>query len=526
MQIVYRLLFFLLSFCGSLWSQEVASIEALDNKLAEHIHFDLNGPNRIGYLSIGRDHPIDQSTYLYVKFALEHDKKKGVCFILLDLNTPGGEVFSALKIVDLLHQIDEQDHIPVVAFIDNWALSAGAMLAYGCRFIGIVKSASMGAAEPVLIGRDGKGEMASEKIRSALRAEFANLASYYGRDPLLAEAMVDKEMIVVLRKGQVVRLEEESQVRMGKDADSVIARKGKLLTLNAGQLIDLKVADFLVLPHPLIPLTEQELAEGKWPAAKSLLFQQSFFKKIPQAEILSFGDWRIGVFAFLNHPLISSLLFIGLVLGVYLEMSHPGFGVAGIMAAVCLGLILLSSFAVETVDWLELIILGAGIVLLVVEVAILPGFGLTGILGILLILFGLFSLMLPNLDQVHFSWDLSQLNLATIAFLERLSYLCAAFVISVVIIGIIARFVSPRLIKMSRMVLTEDQEGYVASQFELSVIGKIGVVVTELKPAGHIAVDGKHYQALSESGFVSKGKKVLIVGGKGAHLIVKEEKYE
>jgi membrane-bound ClpP family serine protease len=70
----------------------------------------------------------------------------------------------------------------------------------------------------------------------------------------------------------------------------------------------------------------------------------------------------------------------------------------------------------------------------------------------------------------------------------------------------------------------EDQEGYTASSFDQSLIGKEGIVSTELKPAGHILVEGKRYQALSESGFISKGITVLILGGKGSHLIVKERK--
>jgi membrane-bound serine protease (ClpP class) len=79
--------------------------------------------------------------------------------------------------------------------------------------------------------------------------------------------------------------------------------------------------------------------------------------------------------------------------------------------------------------------------------------------------------------------------------------------------------------KMSRLVLTDDQEGYVGVTFDEKLIGKTAIVQTELKPAGHILVDGKQVQALSETGFVSKGVEVLIVGGRGAHLLVREKKH-
>ena len=103
---------------------------SLEESLERAIPIQQDQHHLVGYLHIDRDRPIDQSTYLYVKFALEHYRKLGVSFILLDLNTPGGEVFASMKIADLLHKIDAQDHIPVVAFIDNWAISAGAMLAF------------------------------------------------------------------------------------------------------------------------------------------------------------------------------------------------------------------------------------------------------------------------------------------------------------------------------------------------------------------------------------------------------------
>lgn len=228
----------------------------LDERLKAAIAIDPKGENLVGYLSIEKDRAIDESTYLYVKFAIEQYKKRRVSFILLNLNTPGGEVFASMKIANLLHKIDVEDHIPVVAFIDNWAISAGAMLAYSSRFIGIVKSASMGAAEPVTVGAEGKMESASEKVNSALRAEFANLAHFYGRNPLIAEAMVDKDMILVRRHGKVVRLEKEDEIRsQGEDPDEVITRKRKLLTLNAEELIEYGIADFMVQPHALTPIT-------------------------------------------------------------------------------------------------------------------------------------------------------------------------------------------------------------------------------------------------------------------------------
>ncbi len=495
----------------------------LDRRLQTAISIKQNGENLVGYLYLERERPIDQSTYLYVKFALEHYKKVGVSFILLDLNTPGGEVFASMRIADLLHQIDVQHHIPVVAFIDNWAISAGAMLAYACRFIGITNKASMGAAEPITAGADGKMETASEKMNSALRAEFINLAHYYKRNPLLAEAMVDKDMILVRRNGEIIRLEKEDEIRgQGADADQIISRKGKLLTLNAEELIEYGVADFMVELQPLVPVTDLESSLGEWPASKNLLFQQPFFVRIPQAKIVSFFDWRIGFFSLLSHPLVSSLLFLGLIIGVYMEMSHPGFGFPGVLALVCLCFILLSSFAAEAASWLEVIILIGGLTLLCVEIFVFPGFGIAGVLGALLTLFALFTLMLPTSGSLEFNWDWDKLNFATLAFIERLGYFIGTLLVSLFVIVLIARYLTPPFLRKSRIVLEGDQEGSVAGleTKAMPVVGAEGIVHSPLRPGGKILINNQVLDAVTDGVVIDKGEAIIVKKIVGFRIIV------
>lgn len=491
--------------------------EALDRRLSAAIAVRVDAPNLVGYLSIGKERSIDNATFLYVKFALEHYKKLGVRCVVLDLNTPGGEIFAAMKIADLLQKIDTNDNIPVIAFIDNWAISAGAMLAYSCRFIGITKTASMGAAEPVTVGEGGQMESASEKVNSALRSEFSNLASFYNRNPLLAEAMVDKDLILVQREGRIVHLEEETQIQ---PSDSVITKKGKLLTLNAEQLMEYGVADFLVPPTPLLPISDSELAKGEWPASKCLLFQEPFLAKIPDAKIVSYQDWKVDFFSFLSNPLIASILMMGLVIGGYIELNHPGLLFPGLVAGICLTLILLSSFAAEAANWLELIILFGGIALLLLELFVIPGFGVIGILGIVLILLGLFTLMLPHLGSNGQLFDGNALALAGETILNRLAWLCGSLLLSLLIIGILWHYLSRRSKLFNRFVLKGEQEGFRAVEFNAELIGKTGICLTDLKPSGHVLVEGEDRQALSESGYLTKDTEIIVTGGRGAYLTV------
>lgn len=508
------------------------SPQSVEKKLEKHILFNSQGPNAIGYLHIG-DHEtsISESTWLYVKQGLEYYKKERPIFIILELNTPGGEVFAAQKISDALKEMDTQFNIPVVALINNWAISAGAMLAYSCRFITVVKDGSMGAAEPVFAGEGGKMESASEKVNSAIRADFANRARFFDRNPLIAEAMVDKDLILVLRHGKVVRLDNESQYRLtGPDPDKVISPKGKLLTLNAEQMVEDGVADMMITPAKLPEITSAEKAAGLWPANKTLLFQAPFFSKIPDATVHSYQmDWKTSFFVFLATPLISSLLFMGLMIGGYMELNHPGLSVPGFIAGTCLFLIILSSYSLEIANWLELIILLTGVVLVLTELFILPTFGLLGVLGIFLFLGGLFGMLLPNLGSVKFESDTQTLNAAGEYFFRRLAWLCGSLILSFAVIVILARYVLPGFSAFNPFVLVGNEqnasEGFVAGG-DTSALPKPGTraeVLASLRPAGKIIVHDQIYDALSTGDFINAGEKVVIVRLEGSVIIVNRE---
>ncbi len=487
------------------------------------------GKNLIGYLNIERERAIDQTTFLYVKFALEQYKKKGVIGVVLRLNTPGGEVLSALKIVDLLQKSAINDNIPIIAFIDNWAISAGAMLAYSARFIGVVPTASMGAAEPVFSTQEGGMQTAPEKVNSVLRTEFTNLANFYGRNPLIAQAMVDKDLIVVLRDHEFVALQDESAIRTeGPNPDKIITTKGKLLTLDAKQLMAFGVADFAVPLQRLDPITEKEREEGQWPAAKNLVFQEPYLASIPDAEIISYSDWRLGFFSFLAHPAVAGLLLVGLIVGFYIEINSPGFGVPGSLALACLGLILLSSFASEAIHWLEVIILFAGIILLALELFIIPGFGVVGILGIVLTVIGLFALMLPSLNDLTL-FESGTFTLVGVDFFKRLAWLCSSLLVAVGLIVALAYFFSHRFFRFSRLVLQGEQEkkaGYQAGipREEMPDLGELGETVTPLRPSGKVHIGDNLFDAITQGNYLEAYVAVEVVRVEGSKVVVREVK--
>lgn len=512
--------------------QLAVSESTLIESLQKHIKINKDGPNTIGLIKIDdRTSGINQSTWLYVKAALASYKESKPAFIILELNTPGGEVYPAQQISDALKEIDTQLNIPVIAYINNWAISAGAMLAYSTRYITVVKDGSMGAAAPVIASETGEMKEASEKVNSALRADFANRARFFDRNPYIAEGMVDKDIILVLRHGKIIKVDSENQIRnTGPDQDVLIKAKGKLLTLNSEQLIEYGVADLQLQPKTIEGISAKELEKGEWPASKNLLFTAPFFKDIPQAVIKEYKpDWKTRFFMLLAHPIVSSILFLGMMLGFYMELNNPGTTLPGTIGAICLFLIIVSSFAQEIGNILELIFLVTGLMIVLVEIFVLPTFGLLGFFGVLLFIVGLFGLMLPGAKDISFEFDTQTLNAAGEAFMNQLVWLCGTIVVGTILIALLARYVMPKFQMFNRFVLTgNEQNGYMAVDTlkDMPAKGTEGEVVATLRPGGKVVVGDKIYDAISTGGFIEKGTKVTVLDYDAGTMIVKAENGE
>jgi membrane-bound serine protease (ClpP class) len=505
--------------------------DSVDEKFAKHIIFPKEGKVTIGHIAIDdRQSAISQSTWIYINAAVNAFKKEKPICVILELNTPGGEVFAAERISDALKELDTQYDIPVITYINNWAISAGALLAYSCRYIVIAKDASMGAAEPVIAGAEGKMEAASEKVNSALRSDFANRAAFFGRNPLIAEAMVDKDVILVMRHGEILKLDSEEQIRKGGlDPDTIISPKGKLLTLDAVQMMKYGVADSMLEPIKLLPLSEEELASGSWPITQSALVQIPFFARHPDIQISSFQmSWQLKFLAALASPVVSSLLFLGLIIAFYIEMSTGGFGVAGACGVIFLFLIVLSSFALEAIHWLEPILFFFGLFLLLLEIFFFPTLGILGFVGTIFLLAGLLGMLVPGIGAITF--DGKALNAAGEYVLHRLGWLSGAFLVACAIIGLLSRFIWPKFTLMKRLVLTEEKRSKAAVEgtmpqsvlTELPSVGDVGVVIASLRPAGKVLIGKNDIDAVSSGNFLTEGTKVRVIAVEGARVVVEE----
>jgi membrane-bound serine protease (ClpP class) len=237
-------------------------------------------------------------------------------------------------------------------------------------------------------------------------------------------------------------------------------------------------------------------------------------------------DWKTRFFVFLASPVISSALVLALMVSFYLEISHPGFGLPGVVALVSLFLIILSSLSLEIASWLEVILLVTGLAIIVVDLFVLPTFGLLGIVGILFFIAGLFGMLLPGLSSVNFTFNPESWNAAGNAVLERLAWLCGTLLLGFVIIFFLGRYVTPRVASWSRLVLKgSEQEGYISgvNPSELPAIGSQGIAFSTLRPAGKIQIGEMIYDAMTGGDFIEQGTPIVVAHHDGSTIIVRKD---
>lgn len=393
----------------------------------------------------------------YIARVIEQAVAAGAAAVVLDIETPGGRVDAAQRIVKAVSDAD----VPVHALVNVHAWSAGAMIALAADSIYMVPGSSIGAATPV----GGTGEKAPEKIVSAMRGEFRALAERRGLDPRIAEAMVDEEIAI-----------------------EGVVEKGKLLTLTAGEAVRLKVAT-------------AEVADLD--AALERLGLRG-------AEVATVGiNWAEHVVRFLSNPLVAPLLLSVGMLGLLIEIKTPSFGVAGTVGLASLAAFFGSHLIVGLAGWEEVILLVAGLVALGAELFVIPGFGLAGIAGIVLIGSSVFLALIGNLP----TWG----------DVARASGIIMTTGVMVIAMTYVLLRILPRTRRAGGIFLqaaTDRAEGYLSAPERNDLVGQEGIAATDLHPSGVVIVGDERVDVVSDTGFVAKGSRVRVVRAEGYRLVV------
>lgn len=474
----------------------------------------LSKGSSIGRIVINdRKHGISDATWLYVKAAIDYYKDTKPALVILELNTPGGEVFAAQRISNALRTLDTKYGIPVIAYINNWAISAGAMLAYSCRYIVAAPDACMGAATPVFQTEKGM-EAAPEKVNSALRADFANRAAFFDRNPDIAQAMVDPDLILIRRNDKILGLSTESELL---PTDVIISPKGKLVTLTADQLRDLSVADWM------IPKNVSEAPDEEVPQTVAL--GQTPLHTIPGLEAFSETpvqtfqtDTKTSIVAALASPAISSILVFIAFVCLYLEMSVPGATLPGFVGGVAVLLLLVGGFAQEAITWFEPLCVIIGGVLVALEMLFFPTMGVLLVIGGALLAYGLLALVVPGLSSIRFDGD--SLNAVGVYALHRLAWLSGAFLLSVGAILVLSRRLPLKTLRRSGIIL--DSSSPTPEENSGLTAGDKGVVIAALRPSGKVQCHGVIYDAVSDGRYIEEGSKIEIAQIMGSVVQVRE----
>ena len=451
---------------------------------------------------------------VYISNGIERAEEANADAIIFDVDTPGGRVDSAVDIIDAIQDTE----VPTIAFVNREAISAGAMISIACDQIVMVSGGTIGDSAPVSI----QGEEAGEKAVSYIRKTIKSTAERQGHNSHIAVTMVDKKRVLVrMADGEIVSFRPDTyqEKRQNGEEMEVISAEGELLTLTTDEALEYGFAhgradtiDELLAMYQIVEIDGARKALTAGAAAQkqeelgaaSIQFIKSLEGAATDEAMVSLAD-RIVIF--LTSPLISSLLLSLGMLGLWIEIQSPGFGLPGMLGLLCLG-IFFGGHMLSQIDaqWAALaFVLGLG--LIVVEVFILPGFGVAGISGIILMFGGSFYVFKSAY----------QFETAILAF---------SSVIVLTAIGVIAAFyLFPKTRAWKHFALATEMSsdiGYHSAGDEdfQSYIGQTGTAITPLRPAGAIRLAGKRVDVLTAGDFIPSETPVKVIEVEGSKIFV------
>ncbi|WP_459190467.1 nodulation protein NfeD [Parabacteroides sp. APC149_11_2_Y6] len=441
------------------------------------------------FMSVAKDQPlvykiniqkeIDNTTRIYLRNGLSEADSLKADAILIHLNTYGGQVDAA----DSMRTAILYNPIPVYIFIDNNAASAGALISIAGKKIYMRKGANIGAATVV----NQTGSAMPDKYQSYMRSMMRSTAEAHGkdtiiqgrdtiykwiRDPKIAEAMVDERIVI-----------------------PNLVDTGKVLTLTAEEALKWGYCD--------------GIAETPDEVITQYIGYKDYQMKTYQP------SWYDDMKGFLMSPVLQSLLIIIIIGGIYFEMQTPGLGFPS-AAALVAAILYFAPLYLDglAANW-EILIFIIGVLLIAAEIFIIPGFGVAGISGIVLVVGGLTMSLLDNKD-----FDFEQVSGKDLG--EAVFIVLIGLVLGFVLVIWLSNKIGHRGI-FRKVALNKDLEDAISSPDLSSLIGKEGIAATVLRLSGKVIIDGEFYDAVSESGFIEKGEKIKVIRFENAQVYVEGE---
>lgn len=516
---------------------------------------------------------INSGVAVVVERAIEEAAEADAILFIVD--TPGGRVDSAIDITNAILEAE----MPTIAYVRGMgAISAGALISYACDHIVMAPGTNIGASTPVMMGAEGAASAVDEKSMSFIRARYRALGEEKGHNPLLGEAMVDEDIAIYgapLEDGSyaIYKLQEGAPIEAitarsrasgeetedeSEEQDIVDSIFEPFEEQAPGSMDELKdavrqvvnsedaedadtetTADTpVVLPENLeLPENAELISEtGKLLTLTSLeaqrygLVEHVLSSEEAVIEEFGYGDheqhridmrWDEALFAFLTNPLISSLLVLAAMGGIYIEVRTPGFGVPGMIGFTALALLFGANLVVGMASWVDLLLVLVGIGLIVVELFVLPGFGFIGISGVVLLLAGVY-LGLTRVPVPEYTWDYERMYDAVLTISLGMFWFMGFVMLS--------SYFLPKSPLFRALVLADSQQqaqGYMVQteEKERVRVGMRGVATSSLRPAGRGRFEGKTYDIMTRGEFLDKGAPLVIIRVEGNRLVVAEDKH-
>lgn len=414
---------------------------------------------------------IGSTTWLYIQKGFESAKTYNADFIFIHMNTYGGEVLYA----DSIRTQILNSKIPVYVFVDNNAASAGALIAISCDKIFMRKGASIGAATVV----NQTGEKMPDKYQSYMRATMRSTAEAHGKDtivagkdtvykwkrnPLIAEAMVDERTVV-----------------------PGVVDSGKILTFTALEAVKNNYCEGIAESIPQVIETQLKIKDYH----------------IEKFQPTAWDDLK----GFLMSSVLQGILIMLIIGGIYFELQTPGIGFP-LGVAITAALLYFAPLYMDglAANW-EILLFVIGLVLVALELFVIPGFGVAGISGIVLVIAGLTLSLLNNVD---FNFEPVKAGSVSKALFTVIGGASLGFVL---IIYLSSRIGAKGVFREFALNTTLDnKEGFVGVAMENNdLVGKSGVASTVLRPSGKVNVEGVVYDAVSLEGFIEKGQTIKVI---------------
>ena len=410
------------------------------------------------------DAEIDPRTNRYSELALEKAVEMEADYVIIEMDTYGGALNDADDIRTRVLEFEK----PIYVYINKDAASAGALISIACDSIFMAKGASIGAA--TVVTQDGAA--APDKYQSYMRSIMRSTAEATGRDPKIAEAMVDEEIQV----------------------DS-ISTQGKVITFSTSEAIKFNFCEAQVSSVDEIlersDVTDYELYEYELGASERII-------------------------AIFINPFVSGILILVIMGGIYFELQSPGVGFPILAALIALVLYFTPYYLNGLAENWEIIMFFIGMVLLALEILVIPGFGLAGISGIVLMLG---SLILVMLNNDYFDFSFVPEGDAITAILTTFIGLFGSFMV-MIIVGV--KFMDSNLFKRVALVNTMTKEdGYTSNFNKKSYVGETGIAYTILRPSGKVKVGEEILDANSRGSYIEQGEKIEVIAEEGTALKVK-----